>query len=118
VEIMRIPSLSGPSPAGQANAEPQAVAARPAIQTPQSAAPAVEAPTPAQLSEVVARTRNAVREVASNLEFSVDGDTGKTVVRVVDASTQELIRQIPSEEMLSIARNMDRIEGLLIKSKA
>lgn len=116
---MRIPSLSGTSPAGQASADPQAVAARPAIQVSQSATPpAAEAPAAAQLSEVVARARDAVREVASNLEFSVDGDTGKTVVRVVDASTQELIRQIPSEEMLSIARHMDRLEGLLIKSKA
>lgn len=116
---MTIPPLSGPSPAGLATAEP-AVAARPPIQVPTTVAPAVQAPAPAaaELSEVVDRARAAVRDVASNLEFSVDGDTGKTVVRVVDASTQELIRQIPSEEMLSIARHMDRLEGLLIKSKA
>jgi flagellar protein FlaG len=117
---MLVPPLSGPGPTGQANAEPQAVAVRPA-QSPRPAAvpaQAVQAPSAASLMDAVARTRTAVREVASSLEFSVDGDTGKTVVRVVDASTQELIRQIPSEEMLSIARNMDRFEGLLIKSKA
>jgi len=117
---MRVPPLSGPGPTGQANAEPQAVAVRPppTPQPPSAPVQAAPAPSAAALMEAVARTRAAVREVASSLEFSVDGDTGKTVVRVVDASTQELIRQIPSEEMLSIARNMDRFEGLLIKSKA
>lgn len=116
---MTVPPLSGPSPAGLATAEPT-VAARPPIQAPPPVAPATPTPAPPALvlSEVVERARATVRDVASNLEFSVDNDTGKTVVRVVDASTQELIRQIPSEEMLSIARNMDRLEGLLIKSKA
>lgn len=116
---MVVPSLSGPNPTGQATTEP-AAAARPPVRVAPPVPPAAEAPAPAtaELSAVVDRARAAVREVASNLEFSVDGDTGKTVVRVVDTSTQELIRQIPSEEMLSIARHMDRLEGLLIKSKA
>lgn len=116
---MFIPALSGLAPAGKATAESQTVSNRTsaeAVQT--SSASTDETPPPAELAQLVSRTREAVREVASNLEFSVDNDTGKTVVRVVDASTRELIRQIPSEEMLSIARNMDRVEGLLIKSKA
>jgi flagellar protein FlaG len=117
---MLVPPLSGPSPTGQASAQPQTVAVRPppATQPSSTQVQAVQAPSAASLMDAVARTRAAVREVASSLEFSVDGDTGKTVVRIVDASTQELIRQIPSEEMLSIARNMDRFEGLLFKSKA
>jgi flagellar protein FlaG len=116
---MFIPALSGLTPAGKATAESQTVSDRASVEAVQSSpVSTVETPAPAELAQLVSRTREAVREVASNLEFSVDSDTGKTVVRVVDASTRELIRQIPSEEMLSITRNIDRVEGLLIKSKA
>ncbi|CAN0605577.1 unnamed protein product, partial [Ectocarpus sp. 12 AP-2014] len=39
-----------------------------------------------------------------SLQISVDGDLGSTIVRVLDTETDELIRQIPSEEFLQIAR--------------
>jgi flagellar protein FlaG len=54
-----------------------------------------------------------LQTVAPNLRFSVDEDTGKTVVRVVDTGTGEIIRQVPSEEVLAISRSLDRLQGLL-----
>jgi flagellar protein FlaG len=66
----------------------------------------------------VLRAGDAVRKLASNLLFSLDQETGKTVIKIVDSQTNEVIRQIPSEEVLAIARNLDRIEGLLLKQKA
>ena len=54
-----------------------------------------------------------LQTVAPNLRFSVDEDTGKTVVRVVDTDTGETIRQVPSEEVLAISRSIDRLQGLL-----
>jgi flagellar protein FlaG len=48
----------------------------------------------------------------------VDKDTGKTVIKIVDSQTNQVIRQIPSEELLAIARNLDRVEGLLLKQRA
>jgi flagellar protein FlaG len=72
----------------------------------------------AQLQDAVLRAGDAVRKLASNLLFSLDQETGKTVIKIVDSQTNEVIRQIPSEEVLAIARNLDRIEGLLLKQKA
>lgn len=73
-------------------------------------------------AEDIARTVSDAKSVAqaagASLEFTIDKDSGKTVVKVVDASTSELIRQIPSEELLSLARNMTKLEGLLIDQKA
>lgn len=40
------------------------------------------------------------------LQFRIDKDSGQTVVRVLDAKTDEVIRQIPSEEILAIASRM------------
>jgi flagellar protein FlaG len=76
------------------------------------------APDPAQLQEAVRRAQDAVSQFASNLRFSVDKDTGKTVIKIVDSQTNQVIRQIPSEELLAIARNLDRVEGLLLKQRA
>lgn len=53
-----------------------------------------------------------------DLAFSIDADTDKTVVRVTDAKTGDLIRQIPSEEALEIARSLAKVKGMLLKQEA
>ena len=72
----------------------------------------------AQLQEALQRMREKVRAAGSELHFELDRNTGKTLVKVIDAQSNEVIRQIPPEEMLAIARNIDRMEGLLIRQKA
>lgn len=84
------------------------------------ARPAAPARTPepddAQLNAAVDRANKAVTR--NNIQFSVDRASGKTIVRVMDAQTQQLIRQIPSQEMLEIARSIDRMQGMLLKHEA
>lgn len=62
--------------------------------------------------------REFVEPINSNLEFSVDGDTGQLVVKIIDRATKEVIRQMPSEEMLAIAKTLDNIKGLFVKQTA
>ncbi|HEX7633662.1 MAG TPA: flagellar protein FlaG, partial [Noviherbaspirillum sp.] len=45
-------------------------------------------------------------------------DTDRPVVKVVDQQTKTVIRQIPTEETLEIAKALDRVQGLLIRQKA
>ncbi len=71
-----------------------------------------------QLQQAAQDIQRAVEPVANNLNFSIDAESGKTVVRVVDSKTQELIRQIPSEEVMSISRALNRLAGLLVQEKA
>ena len=56
-------------------------------------------------------TSNAVSE----LRFSIDEETGITMVKIIDRETGDLIRQIPSEEMLQIAKSIDQMRGALIR---
>ena len=56
--------------------------------------------------------------VAQDVRFSMDEESGKTIVKVVDTATQEVLRQFPSAEALSIARSIDKMQGLLIREKA
>ena len=71
-----------------------------------------------QLNQAIKATKDFVGSINSSLDFSVDEDTGSVVVKVIDKETKEVIRQFPSEEMLSIAKALDSIKGLLVKQKA
>nr|CRH07716.1 putative Flagellar protein FlaG-like protein [Candidatus Magnetococcus massalia] len=50
--------------------------------------------------------------------FSVDKDSERLVVRVVNRDTDEVVRQIPNEEMLSLSRRMRQLRGILLDAKA
>ena len=66
----------------------------------------------------VKAVKEFIQPMASNLAFEMDDDSGRTVIKITEASSGELIRQIPSEEMLEIAKALDRLQGLLVKQKA
>jgi flagellar protein FlaG len=55
---------------------------------------------------------------ASSLNFILDKDTGNTIVKVIDRDTDKLIRQIPTEEAVALAKSLDRMQGLLINDQA
>jgi len=80
------------------------------------------AASPAEKKQQVEAAVKAVKEfiqpMAGNLEFQMDEETGETVIKIVDSSSGELIRQIPSKEMLEIAKALDRLQGILVKQKA
>jgi flagellar protein FlaG len=47
------------------------------------------------------------------LSFRVDESSGRTVITVLDATTREIVRQIPSEEVLALARAIETSGALL-----
>lgn len=66
--------------------------------------------------EVLNRTIAASR---SSVEFQLDEISGRSVVRVVDTQTSELIRQYPTEEFMEISRTVSVLaEGLLLRTEA
>ena len=71
-----------------------------------------------QIRQAVQNIQGAVDNLAHNLRFSIDEDTGKTIIKVVDAHTDEVIRQFPTEEAIEIARTLDKVQGLLFNDKA
>lgn len=111
-----IPGLtpSAPSAGGQA----PAAAPRPAAAASEVHTPSAAEPTPEELRKTVEALRKALAPVARDLRFSIDQETGKTVITVTDVATREVIRQIPSQEALDIAHALDRLQGVLLKQKA
>lgn len=70
-------------------------------------------PSEAEIQEAIDEVRRVIEPVARNLQFSVDDDTNLTLIKVVDSATDEVIRQIPSEEMVAIAKAIDKLQGML-----
>lgn len=68
--------------------------------------------------EAVRLVEKFVSLTNSEIKFSVDEDTGMSIVRVIDKATDQIIRQIPSEEVVAIARTLDKLQGLLFTGKA
>ncbi|GAB4057591.1 flagellar protein FlaG [Uliginosibacterium sediminicola] len=82
-----------------------------------SVSSAAAQPTREQIDQAMGEVRKVLAPVARNLQFSIDDETGRTVVKVMDSSTNEVIRQIPSEELLAMTRSMDKLSGLFVKQK-
>jgi len=59
--------------------------------------------------ETVQELNVAPQLVSRNLEFRIDSDSGKTVITVRDTQTQEVIRQIPSEQLLKISGKLKQL---------
>ncbi len=59
-----------------------------------------------QLDDAVSQINDYVQNIQRSLQFSVDEKSGRDVVTVVDKETDEVIRQIPTEEVLVIARSL------------
>lgn len=92
---------------------------------------AVAAAAPAAAQEEVAKSgppKEAVKksvdainrflQANDQLKFSVDQDSGKQLVQLVDTQTKVVLRQFPSVEALAIAKNLDRMQGVFVNSEA
>lgn len=71
-----------------------------------------------ELNAVIKSVNDFIKPFNNNLQFNIDQDTGQTVVKIMDSATKEVIKQIPSEDMLVLAKALDQLKGLLVKQKA
>ncbi len=54
----------------------------------------------------------------SDLVFTVDDETKLKLVKIVDRETKEVIRQIPSEEIVRFVKVFDELRGVLLSERA
>jgi len=94
-----------------------AVASTGSVQEAQPAA--LAQPGPEELKRMAAELQRLVSPVAPELQFSVDESSGRSIIKVTDRTTNEVIKQFPSDETLHIAQELDRFQkGLLLNRKA
>jgi flagellar protein FlaG len=73
-----------------------------------------------QVEDAVQKINETVKSLNQSvgLEFSTDEDTKIRLVKLVDTNSKEVLRQIPTEEVVTIAKALDKLQGLLVRDKA
>lgn len=106
----KAPDLAASGSSGSAIQSPQAA-------TETSRAEMLQARSEAQrdeLNDAVSQLNDFVQNVQRDLQFEVDNEMGQTIVKVVDQSTQEVIRQIPDEVAMRLAEKLQQDEPLTL----
>lgn len=91
---------------------------QPAVMTASAVQQTDAATAQSQVGQALQSINKAMQKLSSNLEFTVDEDSNRTIVKVMDTQTQEIIRQMPSVEAIEISKALDKLQGLLVKQKA
>ena len=76
------------------------------------------APGKEELAQALKSINTALQDRSPGLEFSIDRDSDRSVVKVVDKDTQEVIRQMPTREAMEIARALDKLHSIMAKASA
>ncbi len=119
---MRLPAISPTQAvADTAISAPASAATSTRAAAAAAASPATPATAPAAdvhaLRELVDKLSQTIGTTGQQVQFSIDQDTNRTVLRVTDAESGAVLRQIPGDEALSMARILDRMQGILIRQK-
>jgi len=76
-----------------------------------------ESRNPEQDQVVLTRLQETLQHVEARIEFSVDKELNQVIIRVLDKETGDLIRQIPSEEVLALDRFFMDQSGLFVEEE-
>lgn len=71
-----------------------------------------------EVGSAVSGLKSKLQNDHRNLDFSVDDSTGEVVVKVIDGESGKLVRQIPTEEVLKLSKQLDDFRSLLFEAKA
>jgi flagellar protein FlaG len=126
---MSVQSISGTAPAfspgggevksaASAAKESQHTSAKAPVGASAETTKKTEKPSEKTLREAVDRVAKFVSLSNNELSFTVDSESGNNVVKVIDTASKEVIRQIPSEEVIAISQALDKLQGLFVRDKA
>lgn len=69
-----------------------------------------------EVKEAVSKLNEYVQKTQRDLDFQLDEDSGKTIIRVYDRQSETLVRQIPDEVALELAKKLNTEEPSLLFS--
>jgi flagellar protein FlaG len=77
-----------------------------------------EAPGQEETEQAAEKLEKTLAEFKHNkLEFTVHEETGRTIVKVVDQESGEVIKELPPEELLDLAAKLEEMSGVLFDKK-
>ncbi len=83
-----------------------------------SAKPAYKEVVPAEdVKGVVSSTNDLLKRLNTELKLEVDAESNRIIVKVIDAESKEVVRQIPAEEFIELSKRMEDAVGMLFDKK-
>ena len=77
-----------------------------------------EEPSREAVEKAIIQAREFAQTLSRKLSFSYDDRIEKVIVRVMEGTSDKVIRQIPPEEMIRLSLKMDELMGMLINQDA
>jgi len=77
-----------------------------------------ETPSREAVEKAIIQAREFAQNLSRKLSFSYDDRIEKVIVRVMEGTSDKVIRQIPPEEMIRLSLKMDELMGMLINQDA
>jgi len=71
-----------------------------------------------ELVTAVKKLNELVAPALQTVQFSLDDQSERMVVKVVDTASKQVLRQIPNEEVLAMSKTLDKLQGLMIRQTA
>jgi flagellar protein FlaG len=105
---VRLPRTPTPVPDGQAQKKEAAIQGR---------TPAMEASTPQEMEKTVQQLNQTAETFNIGLRFKLHEETDRVMVQVVDTKANEVIKEIPPENLLRLAAQIQDMIGLLLDTK-
>ena len=93
--------------------------AKPTNKTPEPKPEETERTEPKQLTnqdlqELTEDLNEHIRLFNTKVSFTVDDDTGQTVIHIRDTETDEVLREVPAEDMLKLAAKLSEVIGIIV----
>lgn len=77
---------------------------------------------PKEFNDILDKVKDALGSPQADIEYKVDKDTGIMFFKVVNPVTKEVIRQVPTEEMVALVRQIkkqaNRVSGVILNNEA
>lgn len=83
-----------------------------------SAKTAREVASQEEVEQAAKELNQLVHDLHRKLQFSVDGDSGETIIKVIDRETDQVVRQIPTEEVVTLRKRLAEVSGVIFKDSA
>ena len=69
------------------------------------------------IKKAVDKANQTMQDQGRSLEFKIHEKTNEVIVKIIDTSTKEVIREIPSEKILDMFANMLELAGLIVDER-
>lgn len=68
-----------------------------------------------ELEQAIGKVREALQQSGSHLQIEVDQELQRVIVKILKGDSGEVIRQIPPQEVIDLAKNLANQKGLLFE---